>query len=414
MSRYHGKCLKIARGKIKEDDKYTCPICDHRVKIPRDAARPKLEDLQDWQAEISTLPFQPEEEDTLEEIVSCAQDFRDWVRPYTNPLLSLPDEVSTHRFYLRKIEGADILLAFETNFFRQELHKWAPVAPDAPPILEYSHSTRKPRPTKQQKMMAQLGITNPDELPQQFRTKQQTFSKSRKSSDSHSTKAPQPLQPAPQYSQGSETPTSLPLSASSGTVFSTTHSHRLPNPISTAHPEAGYTAFFTSQSPRSGQTHGDYGGNPSPTFAWQNRLPPPHHSPRFMNSPDFRPVTPLHVSSSSGPPPPLDPGLFSPTSHHFAASALLRDAVSSSSSAGPHSASALVSPMLRDGGGGGYGEPHDGRHSRHGSSTTTTTAKMGDLFADFTTEVVEDPGRNEAGEALEALGEEFLNPSEDG
>ena len=62
---YHGKCLKIARGKVKEDDKYTCPVCDHRVKIPRDATRPKLEDLQSWQDELETLPFQAEEEETL-------------------------------------------------------------------------------------------------------------------------------------------------------------------------------------------------------------------------------------------------------------------------------------------------------------------------------------------------------------
>lgn len=149
--RYHGKCLKIARGKVKEDDHYTCPICDYRVKIPRDAARPKLEDLVEWHGEISGLPFQPEEEEILVEIISTAKAFRDFMRPYINPVMTNPEEVTTQRFYLRKIEGAEILLGFETNFFRQELHKWAPIAPDPPPVLEQSLSTRKPRPTKQQK-----------------------------------------------------------------------------------------------------------------------------------------------------------------------------------------------------------------------------------------------------------------------
>jgi [histone H3]-trimethyl-L-lysine4 demethylase len=164
--------LKIARGKVKEDDKYTCPICDYRVKIPRDAARPRLEDLQAWQDEIPSLPFQPEEEECLANIVDHAQEFRHFMTTYTNPMLSNPEELTTQRFYLRKIEGADILLADETNFFKQELHKWAPVAPVPPPLISVSLSTRKPRPTKQQKMMIALGIDDPADLPDEVRPKQ--------------------------------------------------------------------------------------------------------------------------------------------------------------------------------------------------------------------------------------------------
>lgn len=191
-ARYHGKCLKMARGKVKEDDRYTCPICDYRVKIPRDATRPKLEDLQRWQDMLSDLPFQPEEEETLESLISHGIKFRDYVSQYINPLMSSPDELITQRFYLRKLEGAEILLADEINFFRQELHKWAPVAPSPPPILENSLSTRKPRPTKQQKLMISLGITNPDDLPEHMKIK---------STQPGKIKAPEPsksqLQPAP-------------------------------------------------------------------------------------------------------------------------------------------------------------------------------------------------------------------------
>ncbi|CAG8973472.1 hypothetical protein HYALB_00011067 [Hymenoscyphus albidus] len=200
---YHGKCLKIARGKVKDDEKYTCPICDWRVRIPRDAARPKLEDLQAWQDEIPSLPFQPDEEDILIKIIDNAQEFRSHVAPFCNPVMATADESETQRFYLRKIEGAEILLAYETNFFRQELHKWSPVAPEPPPVLDSSKSTRKPRPTKLQKLMAQHGVDNPEELPQNLRTKPHTFK--RKSSEPSS--RPQPLQPAPGRSD-SGTPTS--------------------------------------------------------------------------------------------------------------------------------------------------------------------------------------------------------------
>ncbi|RDA88595.1 hypothetical protein CP532_5898 [Ophiocordyceps camponoti-leonardi (nom. inval.)] len=168
---YHYKCLKIARGKVKDDDKYTCPICDYRMKIPRDAARPKLEDLVAVANEIPTLPFQPEEEEVLTRIIENAQTFRDHIARYCNQLLSTKAEAETQRFYLRKLEGAEVLLAFETNFFRQELHKWCPVAPEKPPILEVSNSTRKPRPTKLQKMLAEYGVDNPDDLPEHAKGK---------------------------------------------------------------------------------------------------------------------------------------------------------------------------------------------------------------------------------------------------
>ncbi|CAK1365813.1 unnamed protein product [Cercospora beticola] len=215
---YHGKCLKIARGKVKEDDKYTCPICDWRVKIPRDAARPKLEDLQSWFDELETLPFQPVEEKTLSNICEYGQNFRDFIRPYVEPAMEpTPEEVSILRFYLRKVEGADILLAHETNYLRQQLHRLAKVAPEPPPMTDASHSTRKPRPTKQQKLMAQLGITNPDDLPTQYKMKPHVAK--RKQSESM---PGMPLQPAMNSTSpsGSMTP-GLPGSSSSAQPYPT-------------------------------------------------------------------------------------------------------------------------------------------------------------------------------------------------
>ena len=249
MYRYHGRCLKIARGKVKEDDKYTCPICDYRVKIPRDATRPKLEDLQLWQDELPGLPFQPEEEETLDSLIDHGTKFREYVAQYINPLMSSPDELTTQRFYLRKLEGAEILLSDEINFFRQELHKWAPVAPSPPPILQVSLSTRKPRPTKQQKLMNQLGITNPEDLPQHLRTKAHQFKQ--KSVDM--TK-PQSLQPAP--SEQSHTPPG---------------------------------------EPRRGFGENDY-FNPAPTSA-------------YNNSPTFATNAPLNFGGGTSIAP-IDPGLF--------------------------------------------------------------------------------------------------------
>lgn len=248
------------------------------MRIPRDAARPKLEDLQQWQDEISGLPFQPDEEQILDKIISNAQEFRQHVAPFCNPVMATADEAETQRFYLRKIEGAEILLAYETNFFRQELHKWSPVAPEPPPILEASKSTRKPRPTKLQKLMAQHGVDDPEALPQNLRTKPHQFK--RKSSEP-SSQRPQPLQPAPGRSD-SGTPTSNSFPASAGISH---HNH--PGPILSglhdgsnhAHPahwgvqEDRHGPFGMSVSPRDGTREAfaphafmHSGGMQSPSF----------------------------------------------------------------------------------------------------------------------------------------------------
>ena len=361
--RYHSRCLKIARGKIKEDDRFTCPICDWRVKIPRDAARPKLEDLQDWQNEISRLPFQPEEEDTLQEIVNTAQNFRDFIRPYTNPVMTTPEEVTTQRFYLRKIEGAEVLLSSETNFFRQELHKWAPVAPSPPPLLDQSLSTRKPRPTKQQKLMAEHGVTDPADLPPQFRTRQHTFPRlpPRKSSDATSNKSQQPLQPAPQRRNRSDTP----HSSSTGTGGEPPiHSHRLSSAMATAHPDAAYTAYMPP-----GQSH-KHGHPESPSFApgpYFNNSQSRNHHHEFWGSRDFSPCSPIGHSSG----PSVEPSLYSPQSTHFAAAM----------SNGPNDHGHIFSPS------------HNSSHAAHG---------MDQAFADFVADPTDDAmNRNELTEQLE-------------
>ena len=356
---------------MKDDDKYTCPICDHRVKIPRDAARPKLEDLQDWRDELQSLPFQPEEEHVLDELISTAADFRRFVDGYCQPYSASPNDINTQRFYLRKIEGADILLAHETNFFRQEVHRLAPVAPDAPAILHESNSTRKPRPTKTQKLMAQYGVNTPEDLPQELRTKQHTFKHHRKSTDSIG-RVPPPLQPAPAPSKGPEGTNGVP-----GSGAQSTNAYRPLSRVLTSVPDPAYGtdpayANMFSTSPQT-ESAGDL-INLSPPLPWQNRPSTANQSnpPETPKSPLFRPDTPLGSNA------PLDPSIFSPSNSSFAAAAL-RDSAN---------AQAMVSPRFS--------------HSRGNSGG----GDMDNLFANFTNENdnADELNRNEAGEALEGLG----------
>ena len=195
---------------------------------------------------MPVLPFQPDEEETLESIISHGLAFREWVAKFINPLMSSPDELSAQRFYLRKLEGAEILLMDEVNFFRQELHKWAPIAPAPPPVLHISLSTRKPRPTKQQKIMQSMGVKSPEDLPGHFRTR--NFTRGRRLHDPN--QAP-PLLPPQQQQQPqslpepSHTPPGMPRDLSMGMAGDMSQTGYFDHPASTRAPREG-AAFHTA------------------------------------------------------------------------------------------------------------------------------------------------------------------------
>ena len=371
MRRYHGKCLKIARGKVKEDDKYTCPVCDYRVKIPRDAARPRLEELQAWQAGLESLPFQPEEEETLAGIIDTAQAFRDSIRPFCTHIALTSEEITKLRFYLRKVEGADLLLAYETNFLRQELHKWAPVAPEPPPVIQQSGSTRKPRPTKQQKLMASLGITNPDDLPAQYKLKPHK----RKSSEVGHTKPPAPLQPAgtsPASQNSVMLPNSSPAQTRPGMHQHQHSGHSTPS-FTYPHSGAPHSASMVMPHYRDSPlfTHGSSYAPPPINQSGPLSRPPQayeQNAPRFDNT-----VNPAHFSHSahsfpSHTPPPAPPA--------FSGTGMNLDPALFGNSAGPS-----IFDKRPGSAGGSPNFAHDHSNVNFGSSTNSN--HLDSIFADM-------------------------------
>ncbi|KAI5304858.1 hypothetical protein KEM56_005807, partial [Ascosphaera pollenicola] len=369
---YHGKCLKIARGKFKEDDEYICPICDWRVKIPRDAARPKLEDLLDWQAEIPGLPFQPEEQEILQAIVDQALAFRDFVAKFTRGEACVTiEELPTMKFYLRKIEGAEIMLAYETNHFRRLIHHLQPIAKEgSPPPIQQSLSTRKPRPTKQQRLMKDYNVDKPEDLPLEVRRQFQAANK-RKSAEAQS------VSRSSLHSMDHHT-----------RALSEEHSvHNIPTQLSLTH--------ITNPSAMHSPTTYAF----PPAFSFEA----PDHASHFPPvSSGFYPRIP--VSSALGGPPDdrrssYDPNLFSPPSFGAHDGALRRQAV-----------------LLKDDVDVGV-DVDDARHHED-PFAGSPREDMDDIFADFTHQ--DDDGRQEeeedemgqveigqpteAQEALEALG----------
>ena len=150
---YHGKCLKISKKDVDDDDdSYVCPVCDWRQEIPRQSNRPLLEDMQALERDALDLPFVVAELEKVRSIVATAQAFRERLRPFFSTYISFTfAELPTLRFYLRKLEGGEVLLAAETNHFKAKVHELYPIAPTAPPIISESKSTRKPRMSKKKR-----------------------------------------------------------------------------------------------------------------------------------------------------------------------------------------------------------------------------------------------------------------------
>ena len=153
-SRYHLRCLKISKKKFDPQDGWDCPICDWRKQIPRTNTRPTIVELTDWIQNAESLPFRPGEVQLVQRIIAQMEAWRATLQP-TLQADQLPS-LDTCRFYLRKIEGAEVFLPVEYNFFRRAMHRLAPVSTTPPPpAAETRVLTKKTRTRKYQTENAQ-------------------------------------------------------------------------------------------------------------------------------------------------------------------------------------------------------------------------------------------------------------------
>lgn len=157
------KCLKINKKKFDPNEGWDCPICDWRKEIPRSSTRPTLSQLKEWVDSAASLPFIPEELKIVNRIVAAADTWIASIQPIIHA--GQIHSINKCRFYLRKIEGAEVFLPNEYNFFRRTAHRLAPLTLTPPPVIEESKSQKKARPKK----------PKPENIPQQAPQQPQQF-----------------------------------------------------------------------------------------------------------------------------------------------------------------------------------------------------------------------------------------------
>jgi histone demethylase JARID1 len=135
---------------VKIGDSFVCPVCDWQGFIPREANRPRLEELEDWLSQSNLLPLCPEELLMVRKIVQCAEEFRGFLVPVLSNGPFDQSSVPILRHYLTKLEGGDVLLSSEIDFIRQELFRLAPLSEIPPPPAESANRPKTPKPIKTQ------------------------------------------------------------------------------------------------------------------------------------------------------------------------------------------------------------------------------------------------------------------------
>lgn len=140
------KCLKISKKKFDQNDAWECPICDWRKEIPRSATRPSLAELKEWAAASPNLTFRPDELAVIDKIIKDAETWAASIQPLLHGEQMPP--LNKCRFYLRKLEGAEVFLPDEYNYFRRSAHALAPLSSTPPPLVAESKVARKSKPKK--------------------------------------------------------------------------------------------------------------------------------------------------------------------------------------------------------------------------------------------------------------------------
>jgi histone demethylase JARID1 len=140
------KCLRINKKKFDHNEGFDCPICDWRKDIPRSSPRPSLAEMKEWEQAAAKLPFCPNELDLVLKINTNAEAWVASIHPFIQDRTK--HTIAKCRFYLRKIEGAELFLPNEYNTMRHFAHALAPVTTTPPPLIAESKVIKKPRAKK--------------------------------------------------------------------------------------------------------------------------------------------------------------------------------------------------------------------------------------------------------------------------
>ncbi|KAG5357849.1 Jumonji/ARID domain-containing protein 2 [Yarrowia sp. B02] len=137
---YHSKCLKNAGVKTRSQEEFICHICDNHVPTQWKDYKPSLEEIEEVFKQSHSLPLQCPEVILLQHVIQKAGEVKEKLEiqvirgkdPKTSDL-----SAEEARYYLRRLEGVDLVIPSLVDFFRQLVWLKDPVGSKPPiPALE--------------------------------------------------------------------------------------------------------------------------------------------------------------------------------------------------------------------------------------------------------------------------------------
>lgn len=136
---YHSKCLKSVGLRTKSYESFICHVCDHHLETHWETYRPTLTELDVVFQQSHWLPLQCDELPVLQAIIHLVSEFENMMDDKVIKGVTPEDSkisADEARFYLRKLEGLELVLPSATNFFRQVIWNKDPVGDKPPPTAE--------------------------------------------------------------------------------------------------------------------------------------------------------------------------------------------------------------------------------------------------------------------------------------
>lgn len=137
---YHSKCLKNAGVKTRSQEEFICHICDSHVPTQWKDYKPSLEEIEEVFQQSHWLPLQCPEVVLLQHVIQRSSEVQEKL---TTRVIRDQDPKASDisadeaRYYLRRLEGLELVIPKMVDYFRQVIYSKDPVGSKPPtPALE--------------------------------------------------------------------------------------------------------------------------------------------------------------------------------------------------------------------------------------------------------------------------------------
>ncbi|AOW02966.1 hypothetical protein LXG23DRAFT_22588 [Yarrowia lipolytica] len=166
---YHSKCLKNAGVKTRSQEEFICHICDSHVPTQWKDYKPSLEEIEEVFQQSHWLPLQCPEVVLLQHVIQKASEVQEKlqtqvIRGQAADTSDIPADEA--RYYLRRLEGLELVIPKMVDYFRQVIWTKDPVGskPPTPALEVVKHSKTQGKKKKEKEAKKEVKVEVKEEV----------------------------------------------------------------------------------------------------------------------------------------------------------------------------------------------------------------------------------------------------------